>query len=168
MFTMSENWSTMQGNIPLEPTNEQYDLNRVFRFEMQPIPPEQTDMGTVTTASETAHPQRVPVVPQLTPLSIQSSIPTTMSNSIDLGFMQAIYIPELADDFMESVEETTPQDQQLVIPMFNMPVLDSFIREMSRLNSLRDFITSSPAIVWNFYELFPKYNRSHTRCIFGQ
>ena len=69
--------------------------------------------------------------------------------------MQAIYIPELDDDFMEIMEEITPQDQELVIPMFYMPTLDSLTRQMSSLNSLRYFISSSPAIVWNFYELFP-------------
>ena len=56
--------------------------------------------------------------------------------------------------FDDTVVHILPDELQMTMWLYE-PV-DNCSRELSQLTSLRDYLKFSPAMIWNFYELFPK------------
>jgi len=126
---------------------------------MQSTPSEEGETSTgkpTFQAAVTGRAKKSPAIPQLTPADSQASIATTPTGR-EFTFVQAIYIPEVEDEFPPPDEDITPleQQQQVVMPLFSCPSLDPLTRDISRLQCLQYFIPFSPGLAWNFYELFP-------------
>ena len=153
LLTVFKNRRTMQSNFPFGCTQNKYDVNRVFRYGMQSA----SETSTAIPSSGRVLPEGSPAIPASTLPDSPASIATKLAVTVDpqLNFIKAIYIPEIADEDLSPVEDITPQDQQVLMPVYSVPTLDSLTCEMSQLHSLRTFMPSCPAISWNFYELLP-------------
>lgn len=157
LLTVFKKWGTMQSNFPFGCTQNKYDVNRVFRYGMQSAPPGESETSTAIPPAGTVLPERSPAIPASAIPDSQASIATKPAVTVDpqLNFIKAIYVPEIADDDLSPVEDITPQNQQVIMPINAVPTLDSLTCEISQLHSLLTFMPSCPAISWNFYELLP-------------
>ena len=91
---------------------------------------------------------------------ISSSTPssTDMTNT-EYFSVPAMYISEPDDDDLfdpidDSIEEILAEEVSTL--EFLYEPMDDTSRQLSYLGTLRDYMSTSPAMIWNFYELFPE------------
>jgi hypothetical protein len=135
-------------------TDEWYDLDRVFRFEMQRTPTSTTSSNASSIVFPTSlHNSPVPKLPPA--CGVSSSAPSS-AESINAEYTSApaMYISGSDEfDFLDDLIEE-PLPEEITLSILYEP-MDDTSRQLSQLTTLRDYMATSPAMIWNFYELFP-------------
>ena len=135
--------------------NLQYDIDGVFRFDTHSAPLEKPS-GLKNQPPTPISSQIFDVRSEQSP-STEALSSSTLSGNESLenrsGISESSYSTD--DDVEEILCAVREENQFSTLTLLYAPPTDPLTREMIHLDSLRNFIASTPVNIWNFYELLP-------------